>query len=72
MNLDLESETFCEDIAEILIPNLKNLVFNKMNIEEKLLEIYNKIEDLSDRLDDLYYKQEEEMGIMRRLFKLIW
>jgi hypothetical protein len=70
--LDLESETFCEDIAEVLIPNLKNLVFNKMKIEEKLLEIYNKIENLNERLDDLYYKQEEEIGILRRLFKLIW
>ena len=71
-NINLNDETLCEDIANILIPNLKDIIFNKMTIEDKLLEIHNNVNEIYDMINELLNKKEEEIGFLRKMLSYIW
>ena len=61
---ELDDKKFCVNVANYLLPDYKNLLFNKLSIEDKLLQINNKLDKLYDLLtyeeDDNNEFQEDD------------
>lgn len=53
IGLNLNSDDFCYNLAEIIYPNLKEKLFSKLDSNTKLDLIWNKLLDISNRISKL-------------------
>ena len=78
-NLDIElsvyDNDFCYKIAKHFLPNIDTYLFECLTLDTKILIIKDKLEYLSrleDKLDRLIEIQQNNTGLIRKFFSLIW